>query len=291
MSRWRVRCKSCADWPLVWRDAGVWESNHLHVAMPAGKDLASAYVTLEARQAGTWRTILESIPTAVLSLDPEEAVTHVNDRADSVSGRRRRNARGGPKSWRSPIISPPILWRVAAAAAQGRPHRLDLRANGDGGRGTTLVLSVTAASMNAHRAAADCAAPAPGIRHGIRRSFGAFASAEAGRPGGKWRGGSRMRSKNPLTPIALSESVFGAISCAGLPIDKSSRRVIAGCTETSPARWRPSGNWSTSSRRWRVFPRRNCSLGPECDGVEALTQFEGPRRSPTSAPSGRNCRR
>ena len=165
------------------RMAAELESNRLQIDS-SRKDLASAYGTLEAR-GRHMETILESIPTAVLSLDADEAVTHVNDalirlfRPQSVehAGRTEKLALADffPADFVEDLRR--LLRkadRMGSTSAQmemsGRRHYPGFVGDGS--------LDECAAQR------ADCSTSAPGIRRGIRRSLGAFASAEAGRLAG-----------------------------------------------------------------------------------------------------------
>ena len=176
------------------RMAAELESNRLQIDS-SRKDLASAYGTLEAR-GRHMETILENIPTAVLSLDADEAVTHVNDALISAvpaaeRGARRPDRKAGARRF----LSRRICGAVAAAAAQGRSHGLDFRANGDGGRRHDPGF-VGDGSLN------ECAPQrAELLRASVwdtswySKIFRSYCKRRSRRPGGKWRGESRMRSR------------------------------------------------------------------------------------------------
>ena len=161
------------------RMAAELESNRLQIDA-SRKDLASAYATLEAR-GRHMETILENIPTAVLSLDADEAVTHVNDALITAVPAAERGARGTNREAGAGRFFPRrVCAGAAAAAAQGRSHGLDFGADGDGVRRHYPGFVGDGGLDECAAQRADCSAPAAGIRGGVRRSLGAFAGAEAG---------------------------------------------------------------------------------------------------------------
>ena len=148
------------------RMAAELESNRLQIDA-SREDLASAYGTLEAR-GRHMETILESIPTAVLSMDADESVTHVNDALIGCSGRQRVEHAGRTEKLALAGFFPAgFRGRAAAAAAQGRSHGLDFGADGDERRrdGAGFVGDGGLDERAAQRA--DCSAPTAGIRGGV----------------------------------------------------------------------------------------------------------------------------
>ena len=79
--------------------------------------------------------------------------------------------------------------------------------------------------------------------------------------------------KNPLTPIALSAERIGRHLDRSLP---DSPAVIRKCSEVILGCVARCARWSTSSRRWRSFPRpqpRACDMNQVAE--EALALFAG----------------
>jgi len=222
------------------RMAAELESNRLQIDA-SRKDLAGAYATLEAR-GRHMETILESIPTAVLSLDADESVTHVNDalirlfRPPSVerAGRTEKLALADffPADF---VVELRRLLRKAdrmGSTSAQLEVTVSAREARDGSPGaasaTTLVLSVTAASMERRSGPI-----APRQRLGYVMVFEDLSELLQAQKQAAWREVARRIAheiKNPLTPIALSAERIRRHVTRGTP-DEASRTVMAACTD------------------------------------------------------------
>jgi hypothetical protein len=211
------------------RMAAELESNRLQIDS-SRKDLASAYGTLEAR-GRHMETILESIPTAVLSLDADEAVTHVNDalirlfRPQSVEHAGRTEKLALADFFSGDFVEELRRLLRKADRMGSTSAQMEMAAGA-----TTLVLSVTAASMNARRSGPI----APRQRLGYVVVFEDLSELLQAQKQAAWREVARRIAheiKNPLTPIALSAERIRRHVARGT-LDESSRAVITGCAET-----------------------------------------------------------
>jgi hypothetical protein len=211
------------------RMAAELESNRLQIDA-SRKDLAGAYATLEAR-GRHMETILESIPTAVLSMDADESVTHVNDalirlfRPASVerAGRTERLALSDFFPAEFVLELRRLLRKADRMGSTSAQMEMTL---GE----TALVLSVTAASMNERRSGPIT----PRQRLGYVVVFEDLSELLRAQKQAAWREVARRIAheiKNPLTPIALSAERIRRHVTRGTP-DEASRAVMAGCTDT-----------------------------------------------------------
>jgi hypothetical protein len=255
------------------RMAAELESNRLQIEA-SRKDLASAYGTLEAR-GRHMETILESIPTAVLSMDADESVTHVNDalirlfRPQSVerAGRTEKLALGGffPQDFVDELRR--LLRKADRMGSTSAQMEMS-------GGGTELVLSVTAASMNERRGGPIAARQ----RLGYVVVFEDLSELLQAQKQAAWREVARRIAheiKNPLTPIALSAERIRRHLRRGTP-DESSRAVMTGCAETiasSVETVRKLVDEFATLARFPAPQLRPSDLNATV--VEALSQFDG----------------
>ncbi|MGA2991528.1 MAG: ATP-binding protein [Candidatus Korobacteraceae bacterium] len=195
------------------------------------KDLASAYATLEAREKHL-QTVMQSIPTAVLSLDASEKVAHLNDALLRLF-RPALAENGGPEKLDLGDLFPSEFTQEL--------RRLIRRADRMGSTteqmevtvaSASLVLAVTVASMNPRRV--DPIPPRQ--RLGYVVVFEDLSGLLQAQRQAAWREVARRIAheiKNPLTPIALSAERIRRHLSRGQ--DEASRAIIAGCAETITA--------------------------------------------------------
>jgi hypothetical protein len=270
------------------RMAAELESNRLQIDA-SREDLASAYGTLEAR-GRHMETILESIPTAVLSLDAEEAVTHVNDALIRLFRPQRVEHAGRTEKLALADFFPadfveelrrllPKADRMGSTSAQMEmfvPTRATEARAGDPepAGSTALILSVTAASMNARRSGPI----APRERMGYVVVFEDLSELLQAQKQAAWREVARRIAheiKNPLTPIALSAERIQRHLARGTP-DEASRAVMASCADTiaiSVETVRKLVDEFSTLARFPAPQLRPSDLNAAI--LEALTQFDG----------------
>ena len=280
------------------RMAAELESNRLQLDA-SRKDLAGAYATLEAR-GRHMETILESIPTAVLSMDADESVTHVNDAlirlfrppnveragqteklgladffpsevVEQLRRLLRKADRMGSTSAQMEMTLPTSTIQVRdveTGAPTGTTEAPGMAA------GSTLVLSVTAASMNERRSGPI----APRQRLGYVMVFEDLSELLQAQKQAAWREVARRIAheiKNPLTPIALSAERIRRHVTRGTP-DEASRAVMAGCTDTiasSVETVRKLVDEFSTLARFPAPQLRPTDLNAAV--LEALAQFDG----------------
>ena len=275
------------------RMAAELESNRLQIDA-SRKDLAGAYATLEAR-GRHMETILESIPTAVLSMDADESVTHVNDalirlfRPPNVERAGRTEKLGLADFFPSEFVRElrRLLRKADRMGSTSAQMEMTLPTSaievrdgetgaptGTPGTGSALVLSVTAASMNERRSAPI----APRQRLGYVVVFEDLSELLQAQKQTAWREVARRIAheiKNPLTPIALSAERIRRHVTRGTP-DEASRAVMASCTDTiasSVETVRKLVDEFSTLARFPAPQLRPTDLNATV--LEALAQFDG----------------
>ena len=186
-------------------------------------ELAEANVALEQRRRHM-ETILESIPTGVLSLDANRRATHSNDAFARIFGRSDEHHPPSPGTALRDIFSPDVvadlLHLLRKAERMGTTtSQLEVTVNR-----TVLTLAVTAASLH-HR----------GERQGYVVVFEDLSDLLRAQKQTAWREVARRVAheiKNPLTPIALSAERIRRHLERGEQPDADSLAVIAGCAQT-----------------------------------------------------------
>ena len=141
----------------------------------SSRELSAANVTLEQRRRHI-ETILESIPTGVLSLDADRQVTHVN-----YALLRLFHPMGGEAGRPGLLIGASLAGHFCPGSAGGsgtviaarRPHGDHDHADGGRLASDKLNVAVTVATLQ-HRG------PAAGLCAGVRGLVGSVAGAEAG---------------------------------------------------------------------------------------------------------------
>jgi hypothetical protein len=167
-------------------------------------------------------TILENIPTGVLSLDPERRVTHIN-----VAFGRMFWPNGG-----APVVGSTLREVFNEETAADLEHLLR-RAD---------RMSVTAAQFEipVEKDKLNASVTVSSVQHGKQRLgyvvvFEDFSELLKAQREAAWREVARRVAheiKNPLTPIALSAERIRRHLERGLAPDESSLAVIHGCAET-----------------------------------------------------------
>jgi hypothetical protein len=167
-------------------------------------------------------TILENIPTGVLSLDPERRVTHSN-----VAFGRMFWPNGG-----APVIGATLQEVFNDETASDLEHLLR-RAD---------RMSVTAAQFEipVEKEKLNASVTVSSVQHGKQRLgyvivFEDYSELLKAQREAAWREVARRVAheiKNPLTPIALSAERIRRHLERGVPPDENSLAVIQGCSET-----------------------------------------------------------
>ncbi|HEX7288312.1 MAG TPA: ATP-binding protein [Candidatus Angelobacter sp.] len=167
-------------------------------------------------------TILESIPTGVLSLGPDRRVTHSN----VAFGRMFRSNAGSPEVGASlQDIFPPEI-------ASDLEHLLR--------RADRMAITAAQFEIPAAGNKINASVTASSVRHGTQRLgyvivFEDFSDLLKAQKEAAWREVARRVAheiKNPLTPIALSAERIRRHLERGLAPDKNSLAVIDGCAAT-----------------------------------------------------------
>ena len=188
----------------------------------SSREVADANVALEQRRRHM-ETILESIPTGVLSLDANRRVTHTNDAFSRMFARSNGDApaKGAALSEIfNPEVAEDLLHLLRKADRMGtttsQTEVMVERA--------VLTLAVTAASLH-HR----------GERQGYVVVFEDLSDLLHAQKQAAWREVARRIAheiKNPLTPIALSAERIRRHLDRGEQPDAASLAVIEGCAQT-----------------------------------------------------------
>jgi len=189
----------------------------------SGHDLANANVALEQRRRHM-ETILESIPTGVLSLDANRSATHSNDAFSRIFGRDDEHHPPTPGASLRDIFPADavadLLHLLRKADRMGTTtSQMEVVMNR-----TSLTLAVTAASLH-HR----------GERQGYVVVFEDLSDLLHAQKQAAWREVARRVAheiKNPLTPIALSAERIRRHLERGEQPDAASLAIIAGCAQT-----------------------------------------------------------
>jgi two-component system, NtrC family, nitrogen regulation sensor histidine kinase NtrY len=187
----------------------------------SARALADSNTELELRRRHI-ETILESIPTGVLSLDPERHVTHSN----VAFGRMFRSGSGAP------AIGSNLQANFAPDVAGDLDHLLR-RADRMGVVAAQFEIPAEKGKINASVTVAS-------VRHGRQQLgyvivFEDFSDLLKAQQEVAWREVARRVAheiKNPLTPIALSADRIRRHLERGAAPDEGSLSVIRGCAET-----------------------------------------------------------
>ncbi len=189
----------------------------------SGRELADANAALEQRRRHM-ETILESIPTGVLSLDANRRVTHTNDAFSRIFGGFDEHHPPSPGASLRDIFQPEVVIDLLHLLRKADRMRTTTSQMEVTVHGTVLALAVTAASLE-HR----------GERQGYVVVFEDLSDLLHAQKQAAWREVARRVAheiKNPLTPIALSAERIRRHLERGKQPDAASLAIIAGCAQT-----------------------------------------------------------
>ncbi len=190
------------------------------------RELAEANVALERRRQHI-ETILESIPTGVLSLDAERRVTHANTALTRIL---RPQPPGGtvqslpPGSALGALFPPEV-----ASDLQHQLRKADRMGS------TTSQMEMSLGRQKLNVAVTVASLRHEGQRHGYVIVFEDLSDLLKAQKQAAWREVARRVAheiKNPLTPIALSAERIRRHLERGTPPDDTSLSTIRGCAET-----------------------------------------------------------
>ena len=187
----------------------------------SSRDLAEANAALEQRRRHM-ETILESIPTGVLSLDAERRITHTNNALNRILW---PDGNGSHEGARIDTIFPPdvmqemrhLLRKADRMGSTTSQMEIPFQRH-------HLIAAVTAASLQHD-----------GRRQGYVLVFEDLSDLLKAQKQTAWREVARRVAheiKNPLTPIALSAERIRRHLERGTPPDAQSLEIIKGCAET-----------------------------------------------------------
>jgi PAS domain S-box-containing protein len=189
----------------------------------SSRELADANVALEQRRRHM-ETILESIPTGVLSLDANRRVTHTNDAFSRIFGRADEHHPPAPGASLRDILHAEVVGDLLHLLRKADRMRTTTSQMEVTVKGTVLTLAVTAASLQ-HR----------GERQGYVVVFEDLSDLLHAQKQAAWREVARRVAheiKNPLTPIALSAERIRRHLERGEQPDAASLAVIDSCAQT-----------------------------------------------------------
>jgi two-component system nitrogen regulation sensor histidine kinase NtrY len=186
-------------------------------------ELADANLALEQRR---WHmeTILESIPTGVLSLDANRRVVHTNDAFSRIFARSGDHSAANAAAGLRDIFQPEVVADLLHLLRKADRMRTTTSQMEVTIKGSVLTLAVTAASLR-HR----------GERQGYVVVFEDLSDLLQAQKQAAWREVARRVAheiKNPLTPIALSAERIRRHLERGEQPDPASLAIITGCTQT-----------------------------------------------------------
>jgi two-component system nitrogen regulation sensor histidine kinase NtrY len=189
----------------------------------SSRELSDANVALEQRRQHM-QTILESIPTGVLSLDASRRVTHTNDAFSRMFARDdERHSPAAGAAWRD-VFGPEVVEDLLHLLRKADRMRTTTSQMEVTVKGTMRTLAVTAASLQ-HR----------GERQGYIVVFEDLSDLLHAQKQAAWREVARRVAheiKNPLTPIALSAERIRRHLERGEQPDAASLAIIESCAQT-----------------------------------------------------------
>lgn len=191
----------------------------------SSRELAEANVALDQRRRHM-ETILESIPTGVLSLDAERRVSHSNDAFDRLFG---PHTPGEQKQGRSGATLREIFSEQVAADLGHMLRKADRM----GATTSQMEIALPHAKLNVAVTAASL--QHQGERQGYVVVFEDLSDVLQAQRQAAWREVARRVAheiKNPLTPIALSAERIRRHLERGTAPDPQSLAVIQNCAET-----------------------------------------------------------
>ncbi len=210
------------------RMAGELESSRRQIEASA-QELSGANVALEDRRRHM-ETILESIPTGVLSLDADGRVTRANQAFARIFSSQNGAGRGS--------LSGAALREVFGEELAADFRHLLRRADRMGSASTQMEIALPRTRLNVAVTAASLSprgARGEGERLGYVLVFEDLSDLLKAQKQAAWREVARRVAheiKNPLTPIALSAERIRRHLDQGQPAGAESLAVIDGCAET-----------------------------------------------------------
>ena len=192
-----------------------------HQLEASSRELADANVALEQRRRHM-ETILESIPTGVLSLDANRRVVHSNDAFSRILGRNDSDLCAGASL--CDVFQPEVVEDLLHLLRKADRMRTTTSQMEIMVKGAVLTLAVTAASLQ-HR----------GEHPGYVIVFEDLSHLLRAQKQAAWREVARRVAheiKNPLTPIALSAERIRRHLERGKQPDAASLAVIESCAQS-----------------------------------------------------------
>ena len=187
----------------------------------SSRDLADANVALEQRRRHM-ETILESIPTGVLSLDAERRITHTNSAINRILWPEGDGSHNGVRI--DQIFAPDVMLEIR-----------HLLRKADRMGSTTSQMDIPFQRHNLSVAVTAASLQHDGQRLGWVLVFEDLSDLLKAQKQAAWREVARRVAheiKNPLTPIALSAERIRRHLERGTPPDRQSLDIIKGCAET-----------------------------------------------------------
>ena len=200
-----------------------------HQIVASSRELSIANTTLEQRRRHI-ETILESIPTGVLSLDAHSRITHVNHallRMFNPAGRVEREELGMIDRQLDGVFPPEVVEDLAALLR--RADRMGI---------TTSQMEITLPRTQLNAALTVATLQYEGARLGYVLIFEDLSDLLKAQKQAAWREVARRVAheiKNPLTPIALSAERIRRHLERGTRPDAASVEIIRHCAETIAA--------------------------------------------------------
>ena len=191
----------------------------------SSRELAEANVALDQRRRHM-ETILESIPTGVLSLDAGRRVSHSNDAFERLFG---PQTPGAQKQSRSGATLRELFSAEVAADVEHMLRKADRMGT------TTSQMEIALPRTKLNVAVTAASLQHEGDRQGYVVVFEDLSDVLQAQRQAAWREVARRVAheiKNPLTPIALSAERIRRHLERGSAPDPQSLKVIDGCAET-----------------------------------------------------------
>jgi len=194
----------------------------------SSRKLAAANVELEQRRQHM-ETILESIPTGVLSLDAERRLTRTNPAFHRIFGPHDTRRGGGARAFATGSCLRDLF---AEDVAQDLEHLLR---KADRMNTATSQMEMALPRARRHVAVTVASLEHDGRRLGYVLVFEDLSDLLRAQKQAAWREVARRVAheiKNPLTPIAISAERIRRHLERGAPPDAASLEVLKGCAET-----------------------------------------------------------
>ena len=222
------------------------------------RELADMNAQLEQRTRHI-ETILESVPSGVLSLDASRSIVHSNARDPPTAA---------PRSG-STTSRPPTLHDLFPEDTVSDLEHMLRKADRMGSTTSQMEIATARVNLNVAVTVASLDPPSQAASRNGRKRTGYVVVLEdltdllRAQKQTAWREVARRIAheiKNPLTPLALSAERIRRHLERATPPDVDVAATSSGnAPSRSARRWKPCARWLTSSPRWRAFPRRSHS--------------------------------